>query len=98
MPVLGLNDLDVDAGAAAVAAGAAASCSFCSLNESDKNHTLLLKNGATLRVDGDIIVNSINGGVGPACVTKTWEVCGDGFDIFGDTARLARLQHDATGL
>ena len=38
-----------------------ASCSFCSLNESYGNHTLVLKNGATLRVDGDIYVNSKDG-------------------------------------
>lgn len=84
MPVLGVDELDVPGAAVAIAGGAAASCTFCSLNPTDKNHTLLLKNGATLRVDGDIIVNSINGGTGPDCTLKPWEVCGDGFDIFGD--------------
>jgi hypothetical protein len=62
-----------------------AQCSFCSLNASSNNHTLVLKNGATLRVDGDIIVNSSNGGYTPGMCGKLqlWFVCGDGFDIFG---------------
>ena len=71
---------------AEIAGSGTASCSFCSLNRSDKNHTLLLQNGATLRVDGDIYTNSINGGTGPGCTTKKWNVCGDAFDIFGDPA------------
>ena len=60
-----------------------AKCSFCSLNSSNKNHTLVLKNGATLRVDGDIIVNSTNGGSSGGCTLNKWNVCGDGFDVFG---------------
>src|SRR5207253_5705025 len=35
-----------------------ATCNFCSLNNTSKNHTLVLKNSATLRVDGEIYVNS----------------------------------------
>jgi hypothetical protein len=56
-----------------------AQCSFCSLNYSSNNHTLVLKNGARLRVDGDIIVNSSNykNSLG------AYFVYGDGFDIFG---------------
>lgn len=66
-----------------------AKCSFCSLNNSNKNHTLVLKNGATLRVDGDIYVNSTNGGTAAADCDdskelKNFFVCGDGFDVFGD--------------
>lgn len=67
-----------------------ASCNFCSLNNSTSNHTLLLKNGATLRVDGDIHANSRNGGVTPGvCEVKMWKVCGDGFDIFGDGGSIS---------
>ncbi|MBM4407454.1 MAG: Ig-like domain repeat protein [Chloroflexi bacterium] len=66
------------------------SCNFCSLNKSASNHTLLIKNGARLRVDGDIHANSRNGGVTPGvCVVKTWKVCGDGFDIFGDGGTIS---------
>lgn len=69
---------------ASIGTSSVASCSFCSLNRSSKNHTLVLKNGATLRVDGDIYVNSSNGGYTPgSCVLNQWTVCGDGFDIFG---------------
>jgi Flp pilus assembly protein TadG len=62
-----------------------AQCSFCSLNSSSSNHTLVLKNGARLRVDGDIIVNSVNGGYTPGTCVRSglYKVCGDGFDIFG---------------
>jgi uncharacterized membrane protein len=35
-------------------------CNFCSLNSTTLNHTLMLKNGSQLRVDGDIYVNSSN--------------------------------------
>jgi len=62
-----------------------ATCNFCSLNNTTKNHTLVLNNSATLRVDGDIYVNSQSGGYTPgACSTNKYKVCGDGFDIFGD--------------
>jgi hypothetical protein len=88
MPLLGISNLDVGASAAAVAAaGATASCSFCSLHPTGK-HTLLLKNESSLRVDGDIIVNSNDGNakVGepnwPCGKLQNWHVCGDGFDIF----------------
>jgi Flp pilus assembly protein TadG len=61
-----------------------ASCNFCSLNNTSQNHTLVLKNSATLRVDGDIYVNSTNGGTTPGvCATSGWKVCGDAFDVFG---------------
>jgi hypothetical protein len=75
----------VSARAVAVIDGSAVSpCSFCSLNNTSENHTLVLKNSATLRVDGEIHVNSTNGGTTPGvCETKKWFVCGDGFDIFG---------------
>jgi hypothetical protein len=56
-----------------------AQCSFCSLNNSSSNHTLVLKNSARLRVDGDIIVNSSNANA----TLNAYHVYGDGFDIFG---------------
>jgi hypothetical protein len=74
---------------ASIGATSVAKCSFCSLNSSDKNHTLVLKNGATLRVDGDIVVNSSNQTNAPStCTTGNknlhdFHVCGDAFDIFG---------------
>jgi hypothetical protein len=79
-----------------------ASCSFCSLNRTSKNHTLVLKNGATLRVDGDIYVNSSNGGASGACVPDPsdkgkWLVCGDGFDIFGDGGSITARTISVTG-
>jgi Flp pilus assembly protein TadG len=68
-----------------------AGCSFCSLNNSNHNHTLVLKNSATLRVDGDIYVNSTNGGTAKGTCTPLtkWKVCGDGFDIFGDGGTIS---------
>jgi hypothetical protein len=70
--------------AMAVVVNGVAQCSFCSTNSSTKNHTLVLNNGSRLRVDGDIIVNSSNGGYTPGVCTRTaYKVCGDGFDIFG---------------
>jgi Flp pilus assembly protein TadG len=65
-----------------------ARCSFCSLNKTGDGHTLVLKNGATLRVDGDIYVNSTNGGTLPTDCDedkelKAFKVCGDAFDVFG---------------
>lgn len=83
---LGMSCWMVSARAVAtIAKKSVASCSFCSLNASDKNHTLVLKNGATLRVDGDIYTNSSNGGSTPGKCGKLekWFVCGDAFDIFG---------------
>jgi Flp pilus assembly protein TadG len=72
---------------ASVNASAVATCSFCALNDTTQNHTLVLKNSSTLRVDGDIYVNSSNGGYTPGtCVAdpkSTYKVCGDAFDVFG---------------
>jgi hypothetical protein len=69
---------------AVVDASGVSPCTFCSLNDTATNHTLVLKNGATLRVDGEIYVNSSNGGTqAGVCNVKDWEVCGDGFDVFG---------------
>ena len=69
---------------ASVSNSAVASCNFCAINDTNSNHTLVLKNGATLRVDGDIYVNSASGGYTPgSCGTSGWKVCGDGFDVFG---------------
>jgi hypothetical protein len=75
----------VSARAVAVAdQSAVAPCNFCSLNNTNQNHTLVLKNSATLRVDGDIYVDSTNGGTTPGvCPLSKWNVCGDAFDIFG---------------
>ena len=60
-----------------------APCNFCSLNNSSQNHTLVLNNSAALRVDGEIYVNSTNGGTTDPCTLKQWNVCGDAFDVFG---------------
>jgi Flp pilus assembly protein TadG len=68
---------------ASVNNSAVAPCNFCSLNDTNDNHTLVLKNGATLRVDGEIYVNSASGGNSGGCTTSAWKVCGDGFDVFG---------------
>ena len=77
----------VSARAVAVASSnEVASCNFCSLNNSNQNHTLILKNGSALRVDGDIHANSHNGGYTPGVCTPLTghKVCGDGFDVFGE--------------
>ena len=68
---------------AAIDSSAVAPCNFCSLNASNQNHTLLLQNSATLRVDGEIYVDSSNGGTTDPCNLNQWNVCGDAFDIFG---------------
>lgn len=73
---------------------AVASCTFCSLNNSDKNHTLKVELGSNgeasrLVVDGDIVVNSSNGK--KASDTGSggkWIVEGDAFDIFGVGGRI----------
>jgi Flp pilus assembly protein TadG len=71
---------------------AAAKCTFCSLNKSNDNHTLLVQLGSTLIVDGDIYVNSSNGlkNGDPTTPVKLndWYVGGDGFDIFGTGGRI----------
>lgn len=83
--IVGQSCWMVSARAVAVAdQSAVAPCTFCSLNNTSQNHTLVLKNSATLRVDGEIYVDSTNGGTTPGvCELKKWNVCGDGFDIFG---------------
>jgi hypothetical protein len=69
---------------ATVNSSGVASCSFCSLNDTSQNHTLVLQSSSTLRVDGDIYVNSSNGGYTPnTCQLNQWNVCGDAFDTFG---------------
>ena len=89
----------VSARAVAVAVSTAlATCNFCSLNDTDQNHTLVLKNSATLRVDGEIYVNSTNGGVTPGvCALSKWKVCGDGFDVFGDGGSISAKRISAVG-
>ncbi len=83
---------------ASVNSSAVAPCNFCSLNTSSSNHTLVLKNSATLRVDGDIYVNSSNGGTTPGvCTLKSWNVCGDGFDIFGTGGSISANAISAVG-
>jgi Flp pilus assembly protein TadG len=67
-------------------------CNFCSLNNTDKNHTLLVQVGSTLIVDGEIYVNSSNGNSptdpNSPVKMKDWHVGGDGFDIFGTGGRI----------
>ena len=89
----------VSARAVAVVDGSAVSpCTFCSLNNTADNHTLVLNNGATLRVDGEIYVNSTNGGVTPGvCALKGYEVCGDGFDVFGDGGYISAKKISVVG-
>ena len=75
-----------------VLGAAAANCTFCSLNTTNKNHTLLVQLGSTLIVDGDIYVNSSNGNdpddPNSPIKLKDWYVGGDGFDIFGVGGRI----------
>lgn len=89
--VVGQNCWMVSARAvASIGNTSVAQCSFCALNTSTTHHTLVLKNGATLRVDGDIYVNSSNGGYTPGtCSTNKWNVCGDGFDVFGSGGSIS---------
>jgi hypothetical protein len=88
-----------------------ASCTFCSLNSTDKNHTLLIQLGAnrrpsTLIVDGEIYVNSSNGkgANDPDSCTDPdilncgkWVVQGDGFDIFGIGGRMEAKRINVVG-
>jgi Flp pilus assembly protein TadG len=71
---------------------AGAKCTFCSLNTTNDNHTLLVQVGSTLIVDGDIYVNSSNGrnltDPTSAIKLKDWYAGGDGFDIFGTGGRI----------
>ena len=94
--VLGQNTWTPQASATAMAirsqGAAAANCTFCSLNSTHANHTLLVQLGSTLIVDGDIYVNSSNGSAGgdptSAVKLKDWYVGGDAFDIFGTGGRI----------
>lgn len=95
--IVGQNCWMVSARAvASIGSPSVASCSFCSLNKGDKNHTLLLAkgdSGANLRVDGDIYVNSTNADwaanqTAAVCTSgygkdTGYHVCGDAFDVFG---------------
>jgi Flp pilus assembly protein TadG len=75
---------------ASVNSSAVAACNFCSLNSSSDNHTLVLNNSSTLRVDGEIYVNSSNGGTTKGvCTLKQWNVCGDAFDVFGSGGSIS---------
>jgi hypothetical protein len=87
---------------ASIGTSSVAKCSFCSLNKSDHNHTLVLNNGATLRVDGDIYVNSTNGGTAATDCDDdkdlhNWFVCGDGFDVFGAGGSITARTIAVTG-
>ncbi|MEA2677155.1 MAG: hypothetical protein QOJ81_1296 [Chloroflexota bacterium] len=98
--VMGQNTWTPSASATASAlrtqGAAAANCTFCSLNSTHSNHTLLVQLGSTLIVDGDIYVNSGNGSVASdptsSVKLKDWYVGGDAFDIFGTGGRIT-AQH-----
>jgi hypothetical protein len=98
--VMGQNTWTPSASATAMAmrtqGAAAANCTFCSLNSTHSNHTLLVQLGSTLIVDGDIYVNSGNGSVSgdptSSVKLKDWYVGGDAFDIFGTGGRIT-AQH-----
>jgi len=77
-------------------------CHFCSLNNTTANHTLILKSGARLRVDGDIHADTVNGCVnrstvngllqcndGATCALTTLKACGDGFDVQGTNGSIS---------
>ena len=88
-----------------------ASCTFCSLNNSAKNHTLMIQLGSngkpsTLRVDGEIYINSSNGkkpGDQNSCNDPNildcgkWIVEGDAFDIFGAGGLITAKRIDVVG-
>lgn len=84
-----------------VQGAAVANCTFCSLNSTDDNHTLLVQLGSTLIVDGDIYVNSSNGNnsndPNSAVKLKDWYVGGDGFDIFGAGGRIIAQRISVVG-
>jgi Flp pilus assembly protein TadG len=98
--VVGQNTWSPQASATASAmrtqGAAAANCTFCSLNSTSANHTLLVQLGSTLIVDGDIYVNSGNGrnanDATSAVKLKDWYVNGDAFDIFGTGGHIT-AQH-----
>jgi len=97
--IVGQNCWMVSARAvASVTSNDVASCNFCSLNNSSQNHTLVLKNSATLRVDGDIYVNSTNGGTAHnVCALNAYKVCGDGFDVFGTGGTISAQSISVVG-
>jgi Flp pilus assembly protein TadG len=97
--LLGQSCWMVSARAVAVASNNdVATCNFCSLNNSSKNHTLVINAGANLRVDGDIVVDSSNGGYTPGtCQTQQWNVCGDAFDVFGAGGTISAKTISVTG-
>jgi hypothetical protein len=83
---------------ASVNSSAVAACNFCSLNSSSDNHTLVLNNASTLRVDGEIYVNSSNGGTTKgSCTLKQWNVCGDAFDVFGTGGSISAKSISVVG-
>jgi len=83
---------------AAVSNAGVATCSFCALDNTSQNHTLVLQNSAVLRVDGDIYVNSTNGGTTPnVCTLKQWNVCGDAFDVFGTGGSISARSISVVG-
>jgi Flp pilus assembly protein TadG len=82
---------------ASINSSAVSPCALCSLNATSQNHTLLLQDSATLRVDGTIYVNSSNGGTTDPCTLKQWNVCGDGFDTFGTGGYLTANHIDVVG-
>ena len=89
----------VSARAVGVANGIGGSgCTFCSINNTSSNHTLVLKNSATLRIDGEIYVNSTNGGTTPGvCSVDDKSVCGDGFDVFGAGGYISAVKISTVG-
>jgi Flp pilus assembly protein TadG len=86
---------------ASMQAAGGAKCTFCSLNSSNDNHTLLVQLGSTLIVDGEIYVNSSNGlkNGDPTTPVKlnNWYVGGDGFDIFGAGGRIQASKISVVG-
>jgi len=82
---------------ASINSSAVSPCALCSLNSTNQNHTLLLQDSATLRVDGTIYVDSSNGGTTDPCALKDWNVCGDGFDTFGTGGYLSANHIDVVG-
>jgi len=97
--IVGQSCWMVSARAVAVAdRSAVAPCNFCALNDTSVNHTLVLKNSAILRVDGDIYVDSTNGGYTPGvCALKQWNVCGDAFDVFGTGGAISAKSISVVG-
>ena len=72
----------------------ASKCTFCSLNSSSANHTLVLNNSSQLVVDGDIYVNSSNANWSKY---QSYFVYGDGFDIFGAGGSLTAHRISVVG-